>query len=87
MNTFNSHNPKARRGQGKVDFFALQNHFQREINAGHTLTNIYANSASKLSIGYTQFTKYVSRYCMRPDYKQITVSHRQNITMSPVLFL
>jgi len=67
MNTFDSHKPKARRGQGKVDFLALQDHFQRKINAGHTLTNIYANSEPKLSIGHTQFTKYVSRYCMRSN--------------------
>lgn len=81
MNTFNSHTPKARRGQGKVDFLALQDSFQRQINAGHTLIQIYESSASKLNIGYTQFTKYVSRYCVMPDYKQIIANQRQNITM------
>ena len=86
MNTFNSHAPKARRGQGKVDFLAMQDNVQRQINAGHTLINIYDSSASKLSIGYTQFTKYVSRYCMMPDYKQIIASQLQNITMQPEHF-
>jgi hypothetical protein len=61
----------------------MQDNVQRQINAGHTLINIYASSASKLSIGYTQFTKYVSRYCMTPHYKQITSSQLQNITMQP----
>lgn len=83
MDTFNSPNSTARRGQGKVDFLTLQDVFQKQIDAGHTLTNIYANSKSKLSIGYTQFTKYVSRYCMTPHYKQINSSQRQNLTTSP----
>jgi len=84
MDTFN--NSKARRGQGKVDFLTLQDTFQKQINAGRTLVNIYASNASKLSIGYTQFTKYVSRYCMTPDYKQITASQHQNFTTPPERF-
>lgn len=67
MSTVNGHNTKAMRGQGKVDFLALQHHVQGQINAGHTLINIYTSNAFKLSIGYTQFTKYVSRYCTTPD--------------------
>lgn len=86
MKTFNSPNSDDRRGQGKVDFLKLQDTFQRQINAGHTLINIYASSASKLSIGYTQFTKYVSRYCMTPDYKKITATQHQNPTISPENF-
>ncbi|WP_137803770.1 TraK family protein [Pseudomonas sp. G(2018)] len=86
MDTFSSPISKARRGQGKVDFLTLQDTFQKQINAGHTLINIYASSASKLSIGYTQFTKYVSRYCMTPDYKKITASQHQNLTTSPEHF-
>lgn len=86
MKTFNSHNLGARRGQGKVEFLKLQDIFQKQINAGYTLINIYASSPSKLSIGYTQFTKYVSRYCMIPDYKKNTATKHQNVTTSPEHF-
>lgn len=86
MKNFNSPNSEARRGQGKVDFLKLQDTFQKQINAGHTLINIYASSAPKLSIGYTQFTKYVSRYCITPDYKKITATQHQNLTTSPEHF-
>lgn len=82
MDTSNSSNTKARRGQGKVDFLTLQDVIQKQINAGHTLITVYASSASELSIGYTQFTKYVSRYCKAPDHKQTTASQYQNSSTS-----
>ncbi|NMZ81841.1 TraK family protein [Pseudomonas mandelii] len=83
MDTLNNPSSKAKRGQGKVDFLTLQDTLKKQINAGHTLVNIYANNASKLSIGYTQFTKYVSRYCMAPKYKQVTASQHQVFTTPP----
>lgn len=83
MNTSITSITKAKRGQGKVDFLKLQGIFQKQINEGHTLVNIYTSNASNLNIGYTQFTKYVSRYCMTPDYKQITTSQHQTPSTPP----
>ncbi|NMY10626.1 MULTISPECIES: TraK family protein [Pseudomonas] len=86
MNTSNTSITKAKRGQGKVEFLKLQDTFQKQINAGHTLINIYTSNASNLNIGYTQFTKYVSRYCVTPYYKLITTSEHQNPSTPPKHF-
>lgn len=59
----NSHGekPKAKRN-GLMPFLALLPTIEAQIKAGARLSDIHAEHAEKLRIGYTQFTRYVNRY-------------------------
>jgi hypothetical protein len=54
--------PQAKRNNGKVSFLAALSAIETDISAGHRLTDVYAKHRKALGIGYTQFTRYVSRY-------------------------
>ncbi|MEJ2125202.1 MAG: hypothetical protein P8Y67_13115 [Alphaproteobacteria bacterium] len=57
--------PQAKRNNGKVSFLAALSAIETDISAGHRLTDVYAKHRKALGIGYTQFTRYVSRYIRR----------------------
>lgn len=51
-----------RRGSGRVSFVAVMDDVRAEIERGVTLVQIYEAFEDRLDIGYTQFTKYVTRF-------------------------
>lgn len=53
---------KRERGAGRVSFLAQRDEFAKLIEAGHPLRSIYTDHQDGLGIGYTQFTRYVTRY-------------------------
>jgi hypothetical protein len=61
--------PNAKRN-GKVSFLAALSAIEADILAGHTLTDVYAKHGKALDIGYSQFTRYVSRYIRGHHYNQ-----------------
>lgn len=50
---------------GRSEFLSIRAELEKKIARGHTLAEIYDHHASVLSFGYSQFTRYVSRYCQR----------------------
>lgn len=51
-----------RRGSGRVSFVAIIDDVRAEIERGVTLVQIYEAFEDRLDLGYTQFTKYVTRF-------------------------
>lgn len=50
---------------GRSEFLSIRAEREKKIARGHTLAEIYDHHASVFSFGYSQFTKYVARYCQR----------------------
>lgn len=55
------HQPQCRRC-GRVSFVAVMDEVRAEIERGVPLVWIYKAFEDRLDIGYTQFTKYVTRF-------------------------
>ena len=53
------------RGCGRVSFVAVMDEVRVEIERGVPLVRIYKAFEDRLDIGYTQFTKYVTRFIKR----------------------
>lgn len=51
-----------RRGSGRVSFVAVMDDVRAEIERGVPLVQIYEAFEDRLDLGYTQFTKYVTRF-------------------------
>lgn len=51
-----------RRGHGRVSFLAHRDALKNMLDSGLSLTAIYEAYKDHLDIGYTQFTKYMTRY-------------------------
>lgn len=52
-----------KRRKGRADFFKIKTEVDTEITQGYPLSHIYDRHINGLSIGYTQFTRYVALYC------------------------
>jgi len=50
------------RGVGRVGFLARQDDIKKMIEAGHPLLSIYQQYEKDMSIGYSQFVKYVHKF-------------------------
>ena len=50
---------------GRSEFLSIRAELEKKIARGHTLAEIYDLHASVFSFGYSQFTRYVARYCQR----------------------
>jgi hypothetical protein len=53
---------RTRRGNGLVSFVAVMDEVKLKIDQGYTLIRIYEIFENRLDLGYTQFTKYVTRH-------------------------
>ncbi|WP_099757332.1 TraK family protein [Pseudomonas sp. 29] len=53
---------RTRRGNGLVSFVAVMNEVKSKIDQGYPLIRIYELFEDRLDLGYTQFTKYVTRH-------------------------
>lgn len=51
--------------RGRASFVAVLNEVRKEHERGVPLAWIYEAFADRLEMGYTQFTKYVTRYIKR----------------------
>lgn len=56
-----------RRGYGRVSFVAIMDEIKAKVDEGYSLVRVYETFADRLDLGYTQFTKYVSRYISKAD--------------------
>jgi hypothetical protein len=54
-------------GAGRIAFLAKREVIRGELEAGLSLTAIYARYQDALGIGYVQFTRYVSIYLRRAN--------------------
>lgn len=61
---------------GRSEFLSVRGELEKKIARGHTLIEIYNHHASIFSFGYSQFTRYVSRYCQRSRRIVMCGSHR-----------
>ncbi|MFJ2463176.1 TraK family protein [Pseudomonas sp. NPDC087615] len=50
------------RGDGRVSFVAIMEEIKHQVDSGRPLVQIYEHFEERLDLGYTQFTKYVTRY-------------------------
>lgn len=50
------------RGAGRVGFLARRDDIKKMIEAGHPLLSIYQQYEKDMSIGYSQFVKYVHKF-------------------------
>lgn len=66
---------RIKRRAGRAEFFSIREDLETKILLGHTLKNLYAEYVSRLSFGYVQFTRYVSRYCKKSRSFVMTGSH------------
>lgn len=48
---------------GRSEFLSARRALEEKIALGHTLITIYLHHADSFSFGYSQFTRYVARYC------------------------
>ncbi|MCU1772259.1 TraK family protein [Pseudomonas sp. 13B_3.2_Bac1] len=51
-----------RRGCGRVSFLAVMDEVRAEVVRGVPLVQIYEAFENRLDLGYTQFTKYITRF-------------------------
>ena len=54
-------------GAGRIAFLAKREVIRDELEAGHSLTAIYAKYQDALGISYVQFTRYVGFYLRRAN--------------------
>jgi hypothetical protein len=50
---------------GRSEFLSVRKELDEKIALGHTLITIYLHHAESFSFGYSQFTRYVTRYCQK----------------------
>jgi len=74
---------KVHRGVGRVAFLARLADFKRLLDAGHSMRSIYDDHKNQLGIGYSQFTKYVSRYVRKADHDRHQTGSGQGQAASP----
>ena len=52
----------AKKRDGRSEFLSVRKELEEKIALGHTLITIYLNHSDSFSFGYSQFTRYVTRY-------------------------
>ena len=50
---------------GRSEFLSVRSELEKKIALGYTLIEIYDDHKTVFNFGYSQFTRYVSRYCQR----------------------
>ena len=55
-------NKKKIRGSGRVGFLAEAGRLKKMVDAGHPLLSIYQKYEKDMSIGYSQFVKYIHQF-------------------------
>lgn len=54
-----------RKRSGRSEFLSVRGELEKKIALGHTLIEVYDDHKIVFNFGYSQFTRYVSRYCQR----------------------
>lgn len=65
--------------RGRASFVAVLDEVRKEHERGVPLLWIYENFKDRLDMGYTQFTKYVTRYIKRGQPILASYNHDGNL--------
>ena len=55
----------AKKRDGRSEFLSARKELEEKIALGYTLITIYLHHSDRFSFGYSQFTRYITRYCQQ----------------------